>query len=165
MWWNPKKKLGDEVSGSRLAGRASAGINKYVIERQTKLARFLNQKTETLSTGGKKLVLVAVCLVFGGLSLYVIVSTLGRPSKIDESIKPKAISVPEHASRTGEESLYPHIVVSAQEMWQVSSFKRYMDSLKSSLDGRPLYDSILKARPNLLDTIAMLEELYLLQQK
>jgi len=165
MWWNRKMKKENGESANRFAGGITTGINKYVTDRQTKLAGFLNRKTQGLSTSGKKAFLFAVCLLFGGMSLHLIVTTLWRPSKPDASLKPSAISVPEHLNKTGEETLYPRELVTEQDMEEVRTFKRYMDSLRHSTNGKALYDSILTARPGLLDTVSMLEELYLLQKK
>jgi hypothetical protein len=165
MWWSRKKKQDGPASTNRVSNRISAGVNNYVTVKQAKLAGFLNRKTQGLSTGGKKLILVAICLVFGGMSLYLIINTVWSTSKPVVSLKPKAISVPEHMDKTGEESLRPRVLVSEQDMNEVRMFKVYMDSLKKSVKGKPLYDSILKARPGLMDTVGMLEELYLLQKK
>lgn len=165
MWWNRKKKKESVASAPQVSGRIATGINKYVTDRQTKLAGFLNRKAAGLSTGGKKVFLFVFCLLFGGMSLYLIVKTLWHPSEADASIKPKAISVPRHMNKTGEETLYPRVLVTEEDMKEVRTFKRYMDSLKNSVNGKSLYDSILTARPGLMDTVGMLEELYLLQQK
>ena len=165
MWWNRKKKQDTASAGGHWSGRLTTGVMRYVTEKQTKLAGFLNRKTEGLSTRGKKAFLFAVCLVLGGMSLYLMVKPFWHPMKPDASLKPKAISVPEHANKTGDENLYPHVLVTEEDMKEVRNFKRYMDSLKNSGKGRPLYDSILKARPGLMDTVGMLEEMYLLQQK
>ncbi|WP_205514344.1 hypothetical protein [Longitalea arenae] len=165
MWWNRKKKQENGSSDGRLSGRITSGINNYVAERQKKLAGYLNYKTEGLSVTAKKLFLLAVCLVFGGMSLYLVVKPFWHPSKPDSSLKPQAISVPEHANKTGDENLHPRMLVTEEDMKEVWNFKRYMDSLKSSVNGKSLYDSILRARPGLMDTVGMLEELYLLQQK
>jgi hypothetical protein len=165
MWWNRKKKQENAPADGRWSGRLTSGVSNYVTGKQTKLAGFLNRKTVKLSTVGKKVFLIAVCLVFGGMSLYLMVKPFWHPTKLDTSLKPKAISVPEHANKTGDENLYPHVLVTEEDMKDVRNFKRYMDSLKNSVNGRPLFDSILKARPGLMDTVGMLEELYLLQQK
>ncbi|WP_207515935.1 hypothetical protein [Longitalea luteola] len=165
MWWNRKKKQENGSPDSRSARRLTSGVSNYVTEKQTKIAGFLNRKTEKLSAGGKKAFLFAVCLLFGGMSLYLVVKPFWRPSAPDASIKPKAISVPEHANKTGDENLYPRVLVTEADIKEVRDFKRYTDSLKNTANGRSLYDSILRARPGLMDTVGMLEELYLLQQK
>lgn len=165
MWWNRKKKQENTLADKRWPGRLTSGVSNYVTEKHTKLAGFLNRRTAKLSTGGKKAFLIAVCLVFGGMSVYLMIKPFWHPMKVDASLKPKAISVPEHANKTGDENLYPHVLVTEEDMKEVRNFKRYMDSLKNSGKGRPLYDSILKARPGLMDTVGMLEEMYLLQQK
>lgn len=165
MCWNQKKKQENEAPARPVSGRIVNRINKYVTDKQTKLAGFLNRKAEGLSTGGKKVFLFVFCLLSGGMSLYLIVTTLWHPTEPDLSLKPKAISVPQHWNKTGEETLYPRVLVTEEDMKEVRTYKRYMDSLKNAVNGKPLYDSILTARAGLFDTVSMLEELYLLQQK
>ena len=49
---------------------------------------------------------------------------------------------------------------SAQPLQRLEAFEHYMDSLSSSTSGRKLRDSILAARPGLLDSIRHVKSLY-----
>jgi len=165
MWWKRNSVEKQTDSGASLPKRVSTGINQYVSGKEQKVATFLNRKAEGLSTKGKKWFLAIFCLVFGGISFYLVIHTAISKSSRSAAIEPSAISVPQHMNKTGEENLYPGVLVTEEDMKQVRVFKLHMDSLRLSTSGRAMYDSILKARPGLMDTVSMLEQLYLLQQK
>lgn len=46
-----------------------------------------------------------------------------------------------------------------QELAQMREFRRYMDSLNLSPQGKLIYDSIVSARPGLLDSVKQIENL------
>lgn len=51
-------------------------------------------------------------------------------------------------------------VVSVQEeLGQISKFRKYMDSLSSTEEGRVIYDSIMSVRPGLLDSVRHIENI------
>ncbi|TWI97592.1 hypothetical protein JN11_03414 [Mucilaginibacter frigoritolerans] len=66
------KKFRREVIPAVRAGWKSKAANRLG-EIQTRIAVYLNAKTANLSTKAKWVFLVLVCLLFGGLSLYLLV--------------------------------------------------------------------------------------------
>ena len=70
------------------------------------------------------------------------------------------INFPAHNSKSNIEG----IKVAERDYQSIASFKHYMDSLNKSLNGKYQYDSILQARPGLMDSVQVLEQLYLSQK-
>lgn len=54
----------------------------------------------------------------------------------------------------------PRAIITEKEFQRIQGFMMYLDSLKSSITQKKIYDSILVARPNLLDSIKMIESYY-----
>jgi hypothetical protein len=105
--------------------------------------------------------LVIFCITAGGCSVYVLLrSFLAAPVP---SIDLGTLKVPVHLHQWREANEPSAAYVDRQTYEQITGFKMYMDSLK--LSGAPLYDSIIRSRPHLLDSLAMLEDLYHLQNK
>jgi hypothetical protein len=69
------KKIKQEVIPAMQAGWASK-VSGRVDRVQSRTAAYLNAKTADLSIGGKWIFLVAVCLLFGGFSLYLLIQAL-----------------------------------------------------------------------------------------
>ena len=53
----------------RLAARVAANL----IRRQTKIANYLNRKTQYWNKSSKVIALILFCLAFGGVSLYLLI--------------------------------------------------------------------------------------------
>lgn len=73
------------------------------------------------------------------------------------------MDVPKHFNKTGDEELAPEAYVDEETWLQIKQFRNYMDSLKQK--ARNEYDSILQARPGLMDSVQMLEQIYLSQKQ
>jgi hypothetical protein len=55
-----------------LAGRVAAAI----VRRQTQVADYLNRKTQYWNRSSKLIALAVFCLVFGGISLYLLLKAI-----------------------------------------------------------------------------------------
>ena len=73
-------------------------FNKWKALKQ-KLAIKLQQKFELLSTQAKKYTLILFCVLFGGISIVIIVHSITTPTK---TIKVASISKPAHANEDGQ---------------------------------------------------------------
>lgn len=160
MWWKRKSVSQQNESGEGL----SSNIKRYVAKKEGNLAGYLNKKVNGLSVKGQMFFLFAFCTLFGGVSLYLVLNTFLGPNSSSSSIKPQSINIPRNLNKTGEENIYPNLLVTEEDIKQVRAFRLFMDSLHLTPNGKPIYDSILTNRPGLMDTISMLEQLYLLQQ-
>ena len=73
------------------------------------------------------------------------------------------MDIPKHFNKTGDETVIPEATVDEQTYLQIQDFRKYMDSLK--LNRANEYDSILQARPGLIDSVQALEQIYYSQKQ
>jgi hypothetical protein len=126
---------------------------------QSRFAVVMGTKANTLSIRVKWLWLVVFCLLFGGFSIYSFVGAFRNKAK---AIKPSHISMPKyyHQPEAQTES-----AIGKRDIVRINRFKKYIDSLQQSQDGKIICDSILKARPGLMDSIRAIEQIYFSQSK
>lgn len=65
-----------------------------------------------------------------------------------------------HAVVTGERPVEANTNLFSKEYQKIQDFNKYMDSLANTAAGRKVRDSILDARPGLLDSVASIEAYY-----
>jgi len=149
-----RAKLSDNVAG-KIAG-AGIKVQKIFADKMNKI--FMN-------TGNKKLkmMLIVFCITAGGYSIYLLINAIISPDKKQESFKIDQVKTPQHFSKSGEESILPDAYVDEQTYNKIQGFKKYMDSLHQNQKSE--YDSILQARPGLMDSVQMLEEIYYSQKQ
>lgn len=133
-------------------------INAAIAVRQRKWADLLQRKTRGYSRRTLTLLLILFCLVFGGSSVYTIWQTLHSK---DTKLPIYPITVPQHIGNTLDDSLRKKDNwTGSPEYARIQRFKNYMDTLSKSRTGKATYDSILKARPGLMDSIRMIEKIF-----
>ena len=139
----------------------SAIFNKWKIFKQ-KLAIKLQKKFELLSSQAKKYTLILFCVLFGGSSIVIIVHSIATRTK---TIKVASISKPAHANEDGQSIYQPDSIITKQEYNRILQLKNYLLYLRSDSTEKEKYDSIIRCRPQLMDSIAMFERMYLSQTK
>jgi hypothetical protein len=155
-----QKEAVDKVTVSdKVAGKiAAAGI---------KLQQLFAEKMKKLliKTDFKrlKIILIIFCVGAGGYSIYLIVNSVISPDRKQNSFDVQQMDVPKHFDKLGDENLIPEAYVDEETYQQVKQFRNYMDSLKQKRSNE--YDSILQARPGLMDSVQMLEQIYLSQKQ
>lgn len=133
-------------------------LGNAIDKRQRKWAIWLNGKAEKLSKNTKLYSLIIFCFLFGGFSIYIIVSAIGNNA---EKLTIEKMSFPAYAiAEDSTTSVKQLPILSEKEHQNIERFKRYMDSLQKTPVGRLKYDSIIKTRPGLMDSIAFIEQLY-----
>lgn len=146
MFWKRKNK---EVKETPLRDKVAGKIAGGLIKVQTKFSDQMNKLVSTMTIKKVKMWLAVFCIISGGLSVYFFVNALVTKPK--PAFKIDTVHVPEHFDKSGNEILENPV---PDEMYQnIQEYKKYMDSL-----GDPI-------RPSLLDSIKILEEIYLQQQK
>lgn len=129
----------------KVAGNIAGGL----IWLQTRFASVLNKKFASISVQRAKISLLVFAVLSGGLSLYFFIHALVTTPEGKLSIDP--IHMPAHFDQTADEVMEG---VLPEDIYQeIQSYRRTMDSL-----GAPI-------RPGLADSMRMLEEIYLQQQK
>ncbi|MFT3749148.1 MAG: hypothetical protein QM768_12555 [Agriterribacter sp.] len=139
--------------------RWAAAIDK----RQRRWANCLNQQVERYSKRSKQILLAIFCILFGSSSTYIIVRAIENPSG---RVSIEKMSFPAYATGTDTTSTFqPTPVLTESQYRNIQRFKKYMDNLQTTTAGKIKYDSIIKARPGLIDSIVFIEQIYRQQVK
>ena len=128
--------------------RLADPINK----KARKLADYLNSKTARVSRGKIKVFLIVFCIASAIGSACIIIRAL---QKKHISYAVAAIAVPGHVEQNNPEL---EDTATIQAVMRIEHFKHWLDSLHQR--GSPLYDSIIQARPGLMDSIQFIEQYY-----
>ena len=118
------------------------------VKLQTKFAAMMNKLLLTIPAGKLKVIVVFFCLTAGGFSIYLFANAI--VSKAKPSLRIERVNVPKHFDKAGDEITNSNVDSSLYQ--QIRDYKRYMDSTRQII------------RPSLLDSIRLLEEIYLSQQ-
>lgn len=148
---------------SSFQDKMAKGIAGFLLSIQNRFAGFMDGSINKLTDRSKQVWLVVFCLAFGGFSIYSFVGAFRESGNSGKRIKPDQVAVPKYYDRTNSNIEEPS--VSERDMIRINRFKKYMDSLKKSVNGRQAYDSILKTRPGLMDSIQVIEQIYYSQSK
>lgn len=85
------------------------------------------------------------------------------PRENKKLIIPGQVAVPKHFDKTGEPLDDEVLVVSPVLYKRLQEFRSYMDSLR--VYSKQVYDSIMHARPGLMDSVFFLEQIYSEQKR
>jgi hypothetical protein len=162
MWLFKKQKKKDEP-GNAVSDKVAGKIARAGIIVQTKFANGMNKMFTGMNAKGLKLALIIFCIGCGGYSIYLFTDAIVSPAAKQNTIKIEQAVVPKHFNKTGDEITAAENMVDEETFIQIQQFKHYLDSLK--LNKSYLYDSILIARPLLMDTVLMLEQIYYSQKQ
>lgn len=164
MWLFKKKKkelqseekttMSDKVAG-KIAG-VGIKAQRLFAERMNKL--FMKTDYKQL-----KIILIFFCVSAGGYSLYLIANSVFSPERKQKAFEIQQMDIPKHFNKTGDETVMPEATIDEQTYLQIQDFRKHMDSLK--LNRTNEYDSILQARPGLMDSVQVLEQIYLSQKQ
>jgi hypothetical protein len=122
---------------------------------QEKWATCMTRWTASLSKRALQVVVFLFCLLFGGASLFTFLDVFRQNAPT--LMKPATLTVPKYYKQPGV-ALTP--LLTPQDREYISRFKTHLDSLNSSLGGRAVYDSLLRERPGLLDSLRMIEDVF-----
>jgi hypothetical protein len=164
MWLFKKKKpelqseekitMSDKVAG-KIAG-VGIKAQRLFAEKMNKL--FMKTDYKRL-----KLLLIFFCVSAGGYSIYLVANSVFSPEKKQKAFEIQQMDIPKHFNKSGDETIMPEATIDEQTYLQIQDFRKYMDSLK--LNRTNEYDSILQARPGLMDSVQVLEQIYLSQKQ
>ena len=132
-------------------------------KQQRKWADYLNGKVKGAANGSKMFWLIVFCFLFGGSSIFLMVSSVGESAR---QLLIDRISVPSFMMQDKDPSDFiPLPILSKKEYENILAFEKYMDSLKNSTAGKLKYDSICIMRPGLMDSLSFIKVLFLQQSK
>jgi len=159
------RKKKDKSNDQPIKEKAAKGIARFLLSIQSKFADVMNAGTKHIPSKRMKILLVAFCLFSGGFSIYLVANAILKPDEKQPTFKIDQMNVPKYYDRIGDEYLQADEYVDKETYQRIESFEQYMDSLERSQTGRKIHDSILIARPGLMDSIKMLKEIYHSQLK
>lgn len=123
---------------------------------QQKAARALSRWFEKRPRRCKKLLLFLFCIAFSCGSIAALVSAFQHKRPPQFTIG--AIRLPPHATGNGYPPAPPNDIPPFVRK-EVSAFRHYVDSLRKDSMGRSVFDSLVRVRPGLLDSLAQLERI------
>jgi hypothetical protein len=134
-------------------------MNAFVRKKQQRAADWLQQRSKRYSKRTQLTGLVIFCLLFGGSSVCIVIGVLQGKGKI---ITVQPISVPAHVIDTSR--LFKELPVLEQQIQEnIQHFKRHLDSLYQYAPAA--FDSVMKIRPGLIDSLMLVESIYQQQLK
>lgn len=164
MWlYKAKQKDKETVAKVTVSDKVAGKIAGLGIKLQQLFAEKMNRVFMNTDFKRLKIILIIFCLGAGGYSIYLIANSVISPDRKQNSFEVQQMDVPKHLDKAGDENLIPEAYVDEETWQQVRQFRNYMDSLKQKR--RNEYDSILQARPGLMDSVQMLEQIYLSQKQ
>ena len=133
-------------------------ISNCLLNLQSGFALFMGKQTAGLSTISKKIMFIVVCLLFTTISTSLIVhAIISKPSLNKINITHIRFIPPV------KDENHSIIVITQAAYNKLQLFKRYMDSLRMDKTGKKSYDSILISRPGIMDSVTLLEKIYVKQ--
>lgn len=164
MWlYKGKQKDKETVDKVTVSDKVAGKIAGLAIKLQQLFAEKMNRIFMKTDFKRLKIILIIFCIGAGGYSIYLIANSVISPDRKQNSFEVQQMDVPKHFNKTGDENLIPEAYVDEEIYQQIKQFGNYMDSLKQKR--RNEYDSILQARPGLMDSVQMLEQIYLSQKQ
>lgn len=162
MWLFKRQKKKVEP-GNAVSDKVAGKIAKAGLAVQIKFAKGMNKIVAGMNTKRLKLYLIIFCIGCGGYSIYLFTDAIVNTDANNKALQIDKTSIPSHFDNTGDDIIAPDNSVDEETFNQIQQFKQYLDSLKQSRSY--LYDSILSARPLLMDTVLMLEQIYYSQKQ
>ena len=163
MLFSKMKMKAEEPQEPKFQDRVAKGIAGFLLSVQNGFASFMNRAVNNLNRRSKQVCLAVFCLMFGGFSMYALFGAFRDSGNARSVIHSGAVAVPKYYDQTDAE--FKESPVSEKDIMRINRFKRYMNSLSQSDKGKPQFDSLLKARPGLIDSIKLIEEIYYSQSK
>lgn len=150
--------------GKAKANKEVTPFENIQIHWQKRIAAWMESKSNGLSLTGKKIVLICMLLTGGAYCFYLVISVFDHNKK-PASYSVSRISIPEYTGQNGDNKISKHSAISKKEFERIHRFHLYLDSLAQSPSSRKLYDSIIRGRPGLLNSIIIIENIYQSQTK
>ena len=164
MWLIKKLRQKELSTGNPpVSDKVAEKIAFVVIEIQRKLSTGMNKIFSNTTTTNLKLMLIAFCLSGGGWSVYLVMNSAKKESKNEEVFNINYPIVSKHLIPENHRPNLSNNQINDATINSIMKFKSYMDSLKNKRSY--LYDSIIRARPFLMDSVRELEKIYLSQNK
>jgi hypothetical protein len=131
-------------------------VGAFVERKQRRAADYLNRKVAGCSRKQLKAGLIFFCLSFGSTAVYVVYNSFSGGAT---TVRVESIHVPESAVLPKRNDSIVTLAA-PKAIVKIRAFRRYLDSLQQTREGKFIYDSIVRLRPGLSDSLDMTLELY-----
>lgn len=127
---------------------------------KVKWAEWMHRQSLRLGRRGRMISLAAFTCIFGACCLLLIFSGGAHLSNGPFVQPDRIVSI-----RAPDEPEFPAAVPDTLLLNQIAAFKSYLQDIEASESGRKVRDSLLKARPGLMDSIRMAESIIKIQKE
>lgn len=132
-------------------------MNKQIHVMQSAWAQWMLRRTRNIPAKRMRLILIVFVMGIGSYCAWLTYAGINGKSGSFFSVTP--IKKPAHATVTDDRyKVLPGIAY--VEYQRIHRFRIYMDSLARSATGKNRYDSIIRHRPGLMDSIGFIENYY-----
>lgn len=142
-----KKKKAKQSERTLRQGR----LQQLLQLRQRKLANWLQQKSERLSLRSKKFLFALLLVLSAAINTYLIIESFFPKDKPERQPLSGGIILPKLPKYNSE----ANSVTDSMTLYRIEEFTAYWDSLSETACGVRFQDSLLKARPGLIDSILL----------
>ncbi len=163
MWLFKKRKKNVDGNAKTISDKVAGKIAGAGIKLQQAFANKMTKVFENMNSKRMKMALLFFAITAGGFSIYLFTNAILRKDVSSKVFKIDQVDVPRHFDKSGEETVIPEAMIDEETYRQIQDFKNYMDSIR--VHKKIEYDSIILNRPGLLDSVQMLEQIYLSQKQ
>ena len=139
------------------------GVGEKIGDYGRQFAEGMNAKTSHWSRLKWKVCLLIFCVISSGLTVYSVFTSI-RDYKPKTTLNMTPIRGPKYATGSNDLTQGSSTTISDAEYVKLRMFDNYIDSLRNNTATRASYDSIIKYRSGLLDSIRIIERMYLAQR-
>jgi hypothetical protein len=152
----PEKDNSNNAQQHQLSGFLL--IHAYIQAAQNRFASYLQMKTNDLTNSRKKMLLLLFTLLFGGSSIAVMCYSF---MTVNVPVQSSAITFPKYSPVNKPKFHLQDSLITHSEYDRIGQFKHYLEQLQEDAACKKIYDSLVQARPYLLDSIHKVDSIYL----
>lgn len=118
-------------------------------------AAWLGRHSAGMSKAKLKAILSSILIFWVGYCSFLVIGGFSGLKGTDVHITPIKTVIPANKGPATA-----RVRISRPDYQRIKAFHNYMDSLRGDADGKKVYDSLMKARPGLMDSITLTESYY-----
>jgi hypothetical protein len=138
--------------------RAAIGLATFLLRIQVRVSKKVNSWLARRSLASLRIYVLLFCLLSGGYSIYLVIDALESKRAKNTLLRVDRAAVPKHFKKGGDEVSRGEAKQDVEVHREVQLFRHYLDSLQERHPAA--YDSLMEARPHLIDSIRLLEDIY-----
>jgi hypothetical protein len=127
---------------------------------QAKVVQYLQSKTEGLTQSKKKLSLLLFSGLFSGCSIAVVLYSF---LNANTTVPTQRMTFPKYVLIHRTKPMIRDSLITYNEYARINQFRQDLKHLQEDAIGKKVYDSLLQARPYLLDSIHSIDSIFLTQ--